>query len=37
MHFLVISPCSHEFLLTSLYIYSMVVYYYSSLPYECLR
>ena len=40
MHFLVMSPCSHDFLLMSLYIYSniiiMVVDYYSSLTYECL-
>ena len=34
MHFLVLSPCSHDFLLTSLYIviiiFIMVVNYYSS-------
>ena len=41
MHFLVMSSCSREFLLTSLYIYSNVrnynvVDYYSSLTYECL-
>ena len=39
-HFLVMSPCSHDFLLTSLYIYSnkiiLIVDYYSSLTYECL-
>ena len=42
MHFLVMSPCSHEFLLMSVYIYSnfniiiMVIgnHYYSSLTYE---
>ena len=40
MHFIVMSPQSHDFLLTSLYIYSnliiMVVDYYGSLTYECL-
>ena len=39
-HLLVTSPCLHEFLLTSLYIYTniiiMVVDYCSSLTYECL-
>ena len=39
MHFLMMIPFSCDFLLTSLYIYSniiiLVVYYYSSLTYEC--
>ena len=41
-HFLVMSPCSHDFLLVSLYVYSnihnfncIVDYDYSSLTYEC--